>query len=55
MDAKAEELAARREARKRKILENAKGRINRLTGREDDATENGKGTQSVLRHSVCCS
>lgn len=39
MDPKAEELAARREARKRKILENAKNRISRLTGR--DGEENG--------------
>lgn len=41
MDPKAEELAARREARKRKILENAKNRITRLTGRDSEATENG--------------
>lgn len=42
MDAKADELAARREARKRRILENAKNRISRLTGREDEQPENGK-------------
>lgn len=44
MDVKAEELAARREARKRKILENAKNRISRLTGRENEGPENGKAT-----------
>lgn len=48
MDPKADELAARREARKRKILENAKNRIGRLTGRENDTAENGKSAQAIV-------
>lgn len=44
----ADELAARREARKRKILENAKNRISRLTGRENDTAENGKSAQAIV-------
>lgn len=50
MDPKAEELAARREARKRKILENAKNRISRLTGR--DGEENGMDTVCVQLTSI---
>lgn len=41
---KADEVAAKREARRRKILENSKSRLSRITGREDtDADENDKG------------
>lgn len=52
MDPKADELAVRREARKRKILENAKNRISRLTGRENDMAENGTVTQAIVIY-VC--
>lgn len=48
MDPKADELGARREARKRKILENAKNRISRLTGRENDTAENGKAQAFLI-------
>lgn len=42
---KEEILAAKREARRRKLLENAKDRLTRITGREhndDDAVPTGK-------------
>lgn len=33
---KEDDLAAKREARRKRILENAKDRMTRITGREDD-------------------
>lgn len=44
-------LAAKREARRRKLLENAKDRIFRITGREhndDNAIPIGKKSESIL-------
>lgn len=41
MDAQDEDIKAKREARRRKILENAKNRLDRISGRESEATENG--------------
>lgn len=38
---KVDDVAARREARRRKILENSKSRITRITGRQE-TDENGK-------------
>lgn len=35
MDVNTEDITARREARRRKILENSKSRLSRITGRED--------------------
>lgn len=39
---KEEILAAKREARRRKLLENAKDRLTRITGRDDDTVPTGK-------------
>lgn len=41
METKEEELQARREARRRKILENSKNRLSKISGRENEDTENG--------------
>lgn len=48
---KEEVLAAKREARRRKLLENAKDRLSRITGREhndDDAVPTGKKLKSIF-------
>lgn len=43
-EAKENDIAARREARRKKILENSSGRLGRITGRDhsDENRQNGK-------------
>lgn len=48
---KEEVLAAKREARRRKLLENARDRLSRITGREqndDDSVPTGMKLKSIL-------
>lgn len=49
---KTDEVAARREARRRKILENSKSRLTRITGREhteeDDKISGNQYTNHLL-------
>lgn len=41
MDSNADDIASRREARKRKILENAENRLGKIAGREVKSTVKG--------------
>lgn len=42
------DLAARREARRRKIMENSKSRLSRITGRTDENSQEINGMYSIV-------
>lgn len=50
---KEEDIAAKREARRRRILENAKDRLTRITGRELNAEETQKINGTITYGFYC--
>lgn len=48
-----DDVAARREARRRKILENSNSRLTRITGREHTEDNDGKNGKISITHEKC--
>lgn len=48
-----DDVAVRREARRRKILENSKSRLTRITGREHTEDNDGKTGKISITHEKC--
>lgn len=51
---KEDDLAAKREARRKRILENAKDRLTRITGREDDTEDSMETSKHYFSFQLNC-